>query len=55
MRQGQALPIVCVKDLDFQGAPVGLRKQDDTAIGHRAIHIHQQQFDLRGTFLERGR
>jgi len=34
-----------VKGLDFEGSAVGLREQSHAAVGHGAVHVHQQQFD----------
>ena len=53
--ESKSLAIVCVKGFDFEGGAVGLREQSDTAIRHRPVHVHEEQFDLRGALLEGGR
>jgi len=51
--QGEPLAVVRVKGCDFDGCAVGLRKQGDAAVRHRAIYVHEEQFDLRGTLSQR--
>jgi len=41
LRQGEALAIVRVEGLDFEGAAVGLREQGDAAVRHRSVDIHE--------------
>src|SRR6266478_4962632 len=51
--QGEPLAVVRVKGFAFEGCAVGLRKQGDAAVRHRAIYVHEEQFDLRGTLPQR--
>jgi hypothetical protein len=55
LRESKSLAIACVKGFDFEGGTVELREQGDTAVRHRPIHVHEEQFDLRSPLLERGR
>jgi hypothetical protein len=47
----ETLTIVRVEGLDFEGDFFGLGEQGDTAVRHRAVHVHEQQFDLRRALL----
>ena len=40
-----------VKGFDFERRAIGLRKQGNAAIGHGAVHVHEEQFDLAGSAL----
>jgi len=55
LRQGESLTVVRVESLYFQGGAIGLGEQSDSAVGHGAIDVHEDEFDLRGALLERGR
>lgn len=41
VRQGEPLAVVRVKGFDFEGGAVGLRKQRDAAVRHRATYAGQ--------------
>jgi hypothetical protein len=49
--ESEALTIVRIKDLDFEGDFFGLGEQDDATICHRAVYVHEEQFDLRRALL----
>jgi hypothetical protein len=49
--ESEALTIVRIKGLDFEGDFFGLGEQDDATICHRAVYVHEEQFDLRRALL----
>ena len=51
----KALAVVRVKGFDFKSGAVGLREQSHAAVGHGAVHIHEEYFDLRSALLQSGR
>ena len=52
VREGEALAIVCIKRLDFEGGAVVLREQSNAAGRQCPVHVHEEHFDLRSAFLE---
>src|SRR5579885_434241 len=55
VRRGEALAVVRIEGFDFQGATVRLREKSDAAVGQGAVHVHEQNLNLRGAPLQRGR
>src|SRR5436309_1922877 len=55
MGECEALTIVRVKGLDLEGDLFRLGEQSDASICHRAVHIHEEQFDLFRALLQSGR
>jgi hypothetical protein len=51
MRESQTLAVMGVERFDFESGAVGLRKKRDGAVGHGAVHIHEEDLDLCGAFL----
>jgi hypothetical protein len=43
---------VSVEALNLEGRAVGLRKQNDGAVRHGAVHVHKQDLNLFGAFFE---
>jgi hypothetical protein len=53
VRKRQALPIVRVKAFDFEGGLFRLGEQNHATIGHRAVYIPEEHFNLSSAFLKR--
>ena len=51
----EALAVMGVEFFYFQRGAVGLGEKKDSTVGHGAVDIHQEEFDLRGTFFQSGR
>src|SRR5215467_1822621 len=53
--KGEALTVMRVKGLNFERNLFGLGEQSDAAICHCAVHVHEEQFDVRSALLESSR
>ena len=48
--QGQALAVMGVELFYFESGAVGLREEEHAAVGHGAVDVHEEEFDLGGAF-----